>query len=186
MTTHGLPGPSVTHLRSTKGDDLTRLSWRGWHVDLGGQRVTVPSQPIAGKNTADLDLLLGTGYRVLGIATAPRNGPLPYVRDRLPDNTITHIVETLQSAQRIANAACRRGAFDVYDCTSQAWQDAGMAVPYAWLMRSLRAALPPGAGNLAVYDRRASAAAVHDLYATAIRSWRRQDGSTPAASMHIA
>lgn len=186
MNTHGLTGLTVTHLPGTKGEDLTRLSWRGWHVDLDGQRVTVPTQPIAGKNTADLDLLLGTGYRMLGIETAPRNSPLPRVRDRLPDNAITHIVETLQSAQRIADAACRRGAFDVYDCTSQAWQDAGMSVPYAWLIRSLRAALPPAVGTLAAYDCRTSAAAVRDLYTAAIDIWRTSDATTSRVTRHIA
>ena len=148
MTTHGLTGLNVTHLPRIKGEDQTRLSWRGWHVDLDGQRVTVPAQPIAGKNTADLDLLLGAGYRMLDITTAARLSPLPQLRGRIPDGMITQIVEILQAAQRIAETDCHRQAFDVYDCTNRAWHDAGMPVPYALLMRSLRAALPPAVGVL--------------------------------------
>jgi hypothetical protein len=58
MTTHGLTGLAVAHLPRIRGGDLTRLSWRGWHIDLDEQRVTVPSQPVAGKNIDDFDLLL--------------------------------------------------------------------------------------------------------------------------------
>ena len=83
MTTPpGLPGLAVAHLPRIRGGDLTRLSWRGWHVDLDQHRVTVPAQPIAGKNIDDLDLLLGAGYRMLNIATATRLSPLPQLRDR--------------------------------------------------------------------------------------------------------
>lgn len=186
MTTHGLTGLNVTHLPRIKGEDQTRLSWRGWHVDLDGQRVTVPAQPIAGKNTADLDLLLGAGYRMLDITTAARLSPLPQLRGRIPDGMITQIVEILQAAQRIAETDCHRQAFDVYDCTNRAWHDAGMPVPYALLMRSLRAALPPAVGTLAAYDRRTSAAAVRDLYTAAIDIWRTSDATTSRVARHIA
>lgn len=46
MTTHGLTDLTVAHLPRTKVGELTRLSWRGWHVDLDGYRVTVPAQPV--------------------------------------------------------------------------------------------------------------------------------------------
>lgn len=186
MTTHGLTGLTVAHLPRTKGGDLTRLSWRGWHVDLDEHRVTVPVQPIAGKNIDDLDLLLGAGYRMLNITTPARLSPLPQLRDRLPDAMIAQIVAVLQSAQRLADTDCRREAFDVYDCTSRASRDAGMSVPYAPLIRSLRAALPPGMGNLAAYDRCARSTDVHDLYTEAIRSWRGQAAVDSGVSTRIA
>jgi hypothetical protein len=185
-TTHGLTGLAITHLPRIRGGDLTRLSWRGWHVDLDQHRATVPAQPIAGKNIDDLDLLLRAGYRMLNIATAARLSPVPKLRDRLPETMITEIVEVLQSAQRTADIDCRRGAFDVYECTSRAWRDAGMSIPYAVLMRSLRAALPPGVGNLATYDRAARPAAVYDLYSAAIVSWRGQDVPARDVSTQIA
>lgn len=128
MTTHGLTGLTVAHLPRTKGGALTRLSWRGWHVDLDEDRVTVPAQPIAGKNIDDLDLLLGAGYRMLNIAAPVRLSPLPKLRDRLLDAMIAQIVAVLQSAQHLADIDCRREAFDVYGCTSRAWRDAGMSV----------------------------------------------------------
>jgi hypothetical protein len=109
----------------------------------------VPTQPIAGKNMDDLDLLLGTGYRMLNIATSPRLSPLPQLRNRLPDAMVAQIIAVLRAARNLADMDCRRRAFDIYECTSRAWQDAGMSVPYALLLRSLRAALPPGVGTLA-------------------------------------
>jgi hypothetical protein len=109
MTTHGLTGLAVAHLPRIRGGDLTRLSWRGWHIDLDEQRVTVPAQPVAGKNIDDLDLLLGAGYRMLTIATAARLILLPQLRDRLPDSMITQIVAVLQSAQRIADRLSQPG-----------------------------------------------------------------------------
>jgi hypothetical protein len=184
--THGLTGLAVAHLPRIRGRDLTRLSWRGWHVDLDAQRVTVPAQPIDDKNIDDLDRLLGAGYRMLNTTTAARLSPLPQLRDRLPDSLITQIIAVLQSAQRLADIDCRRGAFDIYECTGRAWRDAGMSIPYAFLMRSLRAALPPGVGNLAAYNRCAHPAAVHDLYTAAIRRWRGQDASARGVSTQIA
>jgi hypothetical protein len=186
MTADGLTGVVVAHVPSVKGGELTRLSWRGWHIDLDGQRVTVPAQLIADKSMEDLDLLLGAGYRMLNIATAPRLSPLPQLRDRLPDVMVAQIVAILRSAQRIADIDCRRRAFDIYNCTRRAWQDAGMSVPYALLLRSLRAALPPGVGTLAAYDRWARATAVHDLYTAAISSWRGDDAPTSRVSSQIA
>ncbi|SBS76620.1 hypothetical protein MHPYR_340029 [uncultured Mycobacterium sp.] len=185
-TTPGLTGLAVAHLPRIRGGDLTRLSWRGWHVDLDQHRVTVPVQPIAGKNIDDLDLLLGAGYRMLDIATAARLSPLPQLRVRLPESMITQIVAVLQSAQRIADIDSHRGVFDVYECTSRAWRDSGMSIPYAVLLRSLRAVLPPGVGNLAGYDRCARPTDVHDLYTAAIHRWRGQDASTRGVSTQIA
>ena len=179
-------GIDVAHLPHTRGGELTRLSWRGWHVELHGQRVTVPTQPINGKNSDDLDLLLGAGYRMLHIATAPRLSPLAHLRGRLPENMVAQIVAVLRCARRLAEIDCRREAFDVYDCTSRAWQDAGMSIPYALLLRSLRAALPPGMGALADYDRRASATAVHALYSSAIDLWRTGAATTSHLSWRIA
>jgi hypothetical protein len=123
---------------------------------------------------------------MLSIATAARLSALPQLRDRSPDTMIAQIVAVLQSARRIADIDCRRAAFDIYECTSRAWRDAGMSIPYPLLMRSLRAALPPGLGELAAYDRCARPTAVHDLYTAAIHRWRGQGASTRGVSTQIA
>ncbi len=56
----------------------------------------------------------------------------------------------------------------MYACTKQAWRDAGMPVPYAALVTTLRAALPQPGSSLADHNHTATAAAIHTLYDQAI------------------
>ena len=171
MAAEQLNDIGVTHLTHPRGGNFTRLSWRGWHVDLDGQRVTVPTQISAGKSIEDLDALLRTGYRMLNIPIGHRARVDSLMAGRLPDALVEKIIEILWSAQHRAASHCGPAPFDVYQCTRRAWEDADMAVPYALLLSSLRAVLPPAAGSLADYTDTAGPAATSALYGRAIDMW---------------
>jgi hypothetical protein len=91
------------YVRHIKRGLLTRLTWRGWAVDIDGANVTVPLQDSAGQTTADLATLLGAAYRTIGTPIARGRGPLTRRRTILPAPMIGEIVAVLRSAQSIAD-----------------------------------------------------------------------------------
>jgi hypothetical protein len=159
---------------------LTRLTWRGWAVDIDGPNVTVPPQNSAGKTTADLATLLGAAYRMIGTPIARGRGPLTRPRTSLPAPMIEEIVAVLRSARAIADTHWHWRSVDVYQCLRAAWE-ADESLPHELLVATLRAALPANT-TLADYTHRASAATIRTLFDAAIRIWRQAPPSAGTGS----
>lgn len=170
MTTEHRADIDVQHVEHPKRGQVTRLTWRGWQVDMDALSVTVPPQQTTAR-TDDLDTLLRAAYRMLDIAVVRPRRPLTALRVALPEPLAADLVAVLRAAQRIVDRRWDRRSTDVYAATSQAWQDAGMTVPHALLVATLRAALPPAATSLADYEHAAGAQALHTLYDHAIGLW---------------
>jgi hypothetical protein len=168
MATTSLPGLAEEPTHHPARGQITRLSWRGWHVHLDGESVRVPVQDGDGKSIDDLDDLLTAAYRMLNIPIARRPSTLAALRAGLPAPLTGRVVQILRAAQRLADNRWGSRSSGVYDCTHQAWQDAGMGVPYTLLVTALRAALPQPGASLADYHHTATAAALHTLYDHAV------------------
>jgi hypothetical protein len=166
MSEH-ITGIDVHHAQHPKRGQVTRLCWQGWQVDIDGLSVSVPPQDTTG-TIDDLATLLGAAYRMLDIPIIRRPHPLTVLRAAPPEPLAAELVAILSAAQHIADRRWDRRASDVYACTSQAWQDAGMTVPYALLLATLRAALPQAASSLAGYEYVPNAQPLHTLYDRAI------------------
>jgi hypothetical protein len=166
-----MDGIAVATVHHPKRGQVTRLNWRGWQVDLDGLSVSVPAQHSAEAQLDDLAGLLNAAYRMLGIAVLPRTQSLFGLRATLPEVLSADVVTILRAAQRIAEQSWNRRSFDVYACTSQAWQDAGAPVPYTLLLDTLRAALPPDRASLTEYNDTSGDLAMQTLYDQAISMW---------------
>jgi hypothetical protein len=163
-----ITGIKVNHAHHPKHGQITRLSWRGWQVDLDGLSVCVPLQDSTGTSIDDLATLLCAAYRMLRIPVVRRPSALAVLRRGLPTTLAAEVAQILRAAQAVADKHWDRRPFDIYACTKQSWQDAGMSVPYAALVTTLRAALPQPGSSLAEHNHTATAAAIHTLYDHAI------------------
>jgi hypothetical protein len=139
---------------------IKRLRFGGWTVHVDRAAVTVPSQDIAGKAIEDLAYCLHEAYVLAGVRIA--SGP-PVYGPALADD----LTATLHHAQQIAQKQWSARSRDVYRCTRDAWEETCMAVPYALLIRSLRAALPERT-TLIDYNDHGDRDQVCGLYARAI------------------
>jgi hypothetical protein len=171
----------LEYVRHIKRGLLTRLTWRGWAVDIDGANVTVPLQDSAGQTTADLATLLGAAYRTIGTPIARGRGPLTRRRTILPAPMIGEIVAVLRSAQSIADTHWHWQSFDVYQCLGAAWAEGEALLPHELLVATLRAALPANT-TLADYNYHASSATIHRLFDDAIRIWRQAPHSAATGS----
>lgn len=181
MTAELITGIEVDHAHHPKRGQITRLSWHGWQVDIDGLSVSVPLQDSTGRTTTDLATLLQAAYRMLNIAVPRPPDLAAMVRAGLPKPMAEDLASTLRSAQQIADSHWHRRSFDIYACTSQAWHESGMKLPYALLMATLRAALPQPGSSLADFNDTATASAIHALYEGAIArcsTTRRVSGTT--------
>lgn len=163
----------VDHVQLTAGP-ATRLSWRGWLVDVyPSGAITVPEQTAADKAITDLNTLLVTAYARTGT-------PIHHGYSADPAQWAAHSATTDRSQIRgDAIAALRAGRgiaqqlwsprkFSVYACAEHGWRQTEMRAPYAVIMAALRAALPPHM-TLGYYnDHAPSRRAIPDLFAAAI------------------
>lgn len=168
MTAELITGIAIDHAHHPKRGQITRLSWHGWQVDLDGLSVSVPQQDSTGTTTTDLAILLQAAYRMLNIAVPRPPDLAAMVRGGLPKPMADDLVSTFRAAQHIADVHWHRRSFDIYACTSQAWHDSGMKLPYALLIATLRSALPQPGSSLADFNDTATASAIHTLYEHAI------------------
>jgi hypothetical protein len=139
---------------------ITELRFAGWTVHVDGAAVTVPSQDITGKAIEDLGYCLHKAYVLAEVRIGSR---LPALEPAL----VPELIATLQHARRIAASCWAAHSHDVYHCTRQAWEQDGMAVPYAALIRALRAALPQRT-TLIDYTDHADLPQICQLYARAV------------------
>ncbi len=172
--THGVD------VRSFNSGAVTRVRYRGWIIDVDRTgTVTVPRQTvtspaedfavcldaartISAKNAADTK-----AARAAEAAAKPAAHVVAAVPDRRPQ--VRPLVQVLQAARAIADQHWHRGRNDIYACTKQAWLDHEMSVPFAWLLRALREALPPNT-TLTDYNDKADPAGAVGLFDTAIRN----------------
>jgi hypothetical protein len=171
----------LEYVHHVKRGLLTRLTWRGWAVDIDCPNVTVPLQDSAGKATADLTTLLGAAYTMIGTPIARGRGPLTRRRTTLPAPMIVQIVAVLSAAQAIADTHWHWRSFDVYQCLSAAWEGAEASLPHELLVATPRAALPANT-TLTDYNHHASSVTIHTLFDDAIRIWRHAPHSAAAGS----
>ena len=160
----GLAGMHAEHTQHPTRGPATRLSWRGWQVDLGERAVWVPVQHSTGKNIDDLGALLDAAHRILDIPVAGRPAHQRALRSGLPVPVAAELLRALCIAQRLADRHWNRTTFDLYACTGRAWQEAGMRIPYALVLTTLRAALPQPGTSLADFNHSATHATIHALY----------------------
>lgn len=138
---------------------ITEIRFAGWTVHVDQATVTVPQQDLAGKAIQDLAYCLHKAYVLAQVRLSSR----PAVLDPAQ---VPSLISTLHHAQHIAESRWSACSHDVYRCTRDAWEDTGMVVAYAALIRALRAALPPRT-TLTEYSDQADLAAICQLYTRA-------------------
>lgn len=140
--------------------DLVVVEFAGWTVHVCGVLITVPGQSMTGKAIQDLRVCLDAAHQMAGVridSAAPQW-----------DASIAEaVLSTLRAARRHAQRCWRRKSHDIYHCTSAAWQQSGMGVPYTLLIRALRAALPAQM-TLMDFNDDADCAQIVALYGRAI------------------
>lgn len=146
---------SYEHPRTRR--PITTVSFGGWLVQIDGAAVTVPCQEITGKSTDALKECLDAAYVLAEI----RLGSMPPV---YPPELRAVAAATLRVARRIAEKKWRRRGHDIYCCTSVAWEQTEMAVPYALLIRALRRSLPAGTTLTEYNDHAADVEQICRLY----------------------
>lgn len=157
----GAPAIEITHFEPPiKGAQITELRCNGWAVRIAGAAVTVPSQDLGGKAVEDLAYCLSKAYALANVHIPPQPSTLR-------PEAIRALTATLAQAARIAKAHWSPRSCDIYRCTRAAWEHDGMRVPYAALIRSLRAALPART-TLIEYNDYAHRNLICQLYAHAI------------------
>lgn len=164
---------------------VTRVRYRGWIVDVDrAGTITVPRQTVTGaaedlavcldaartisaKNAADAKAAAAAA-RAAKAAAAPQAAPhvVAAVPDRRPQ--VRPLVQVLQAARDIADQHWHPRRNDIYACTKKAWLDHEMSVPFAWLQRALREALPPNT-TLTDYNDNSDHARAVGLFDSAIR-----------------
>lgn len=181
---------------------VTRVRYRGWIVDVDrAGNITVPRQTVTGaaedlavcldaartisaKNAADAKAAAAAA-RAAKAAAAPKPAPpiVAAVPDRRPQ--ARPLIQVLQAARDIADQHWHPRRNDIYTCTKQAWLDHEMSIPFAWLQRALREALPPNT-TLTDYNDNSDHSRAVGLFDTAIRQLtgapRRQPITVQAAS----
>lgn len=153
----------------THGAQITRLTFRGWIVDVDRGEVTIPRQRVsAGKAIADLAVCVQAAHTLARKhqQRAPSAETVATPSSR-PESAQQRLAAVLRAARDIAEQQWRPVSNDVYACTRQAWEDADMNVPYAALLRALRAVLPAGT-NLMEFNDEATGSAICALYDRAI------------------
>lgn len=167
---------------------VTRLRYRGWILDVDSAGViTAPRQTVAGA-VDDLAVCLDAAHTIAATnkaaarAAAAKPQPAPEPIAATPDRQprLRPLVQVLQAAREHADRGWHPGRNDIYACTKQAWLDHEMSVPFAWLQRALREALPPDT-TLTEYNDRADHATAVDLYDTAIRNLTAAPDRQPIA-----
>lgn len=154
-----------SHHRPGRTQLGTRLSYRGWLVDVDPSRGTVslPNQPVPPASSVDDLAVCIDAAQTL---TRRRARPVPAATPT-PPPPAQALATVLQSAKHIAREQWHPTRFDIYQCTSQAWTDADMPVPHTALIRVLRRALPPNV-LLIDFNDNSTRAQICDLYDNAI------------------
>lgn len=122
--------------------EIQRMHYRGWFVDVDGGTIILPQQRWRrGMVPEDMMVCLQAA------ATQARaNHPKPRSSSR-PDPAPpllreANVAKTLRLLRSIATDHWHPFNCDIYECISQAWEQAGMNVAHADVVRAVRAALP--------------------------------------------
>ncbi|MFV8176545.1 hypothetical protein ACNQRF_35540 [Mycolicibacterium peregrinum] len=181
---------------------MTRVRYRGWIVDVDrAGAIVLPRQTVTGAaedlvacldaartisaKTAAEAKAAAAAARADKAAAAP--APAPHLVAAVPDRRpqLRPLIQVLQAARDIADQHWHPRRNDIYTCTKQAWLDHEMSIPFAWLQRALREALPPNT-TLTDYNDNSDHAGAVGLFDTAIRNLTgtpaRQPITVPAAS----
>ncbi|OBB14674.1 hypothetical protein A5731_12990 [Mycolicibacterium conceptionense] len=202
MNTPQETGTNGVDVRPFNSGAVTRVRYRGWIVDVDrAGNITVPRQTVTGaaedlaacldaartisaKNVADAKTA-AAATRAAKAAATPQAAPpiVAAVPDRRPQ--ARPLIQVLQAARDIADQHWHPRRNDIYTCTKKAWLDHEMSVPFAWLQRALREALPPNT-TLTDYNDNSDHARAVSLFDAAIRQLtgvpRRQPITVQAAS----
>lgn len=141
----------------------TRVEVRGWIVEVVGEAVVIPQQVLSpGMMVWDLAECLAAATT---LARNHQREARPHRRQqtRSRRHSPWPIAAILVRARDIAATTWHRVHHDIYDCTFQAWeeactavpwQQAHLTVPYAAVVRALRAGrIDPSQPLIAVNDR---------------------------------
>lgn len=176
------------NVRPYNDGTVTRLRYRGWILDVDNAgAITAPRQTITGA-VDDLAVCLDAAHTIAATnkaaarAAADKPQPAPEPIAATPDRRprLRPLVQVLLDARELADRAWHPSRNDIYACTKQAWLDHEMSVPFAWLQRALREALPPDT-TLTEYNDRIDHTAAVGLYDTAIRNLTAAPGRQPTA-----
>ncbi|GAA2401593.1 hypothetical protein [Mycolicibacterium llatzerense] len=166
------PDVAIEHVHHPKHGPVSRLSRRGWSVDITDTgAVVVPVQTTSGKTTADLRYLLSAAY---AMAEAPLQGAY----EPVTASTVEHVIAALRAGYAAALASTRPTQIDVYQCAAAGWDRTGQNAPYRLVIDALRAALPP---KTTLVDHPSDA--VPDLFRRAIELRSRPPAAHPRGSV---
>lgn len=163
---------------------ITRVRFRGWIVDVdAGGKLTLPRQGVANIDLDDLRTCMVAAQSLAAtkkaavsqarraLAAAKLTAPAELATttpDRRPP--VTPLVQVLRAARDIAATSWQPRRNDIYTCAKKAWADNNMQIPFAWLTRALRNALPPDTSLTEFNDSAETIDAVTGLYDRAIQA----------------
>jgi hypothetical protein len=186
--------PAGVDVRPYNDGTVTRLRYRGWILDVDSAgSITAPRQTVAGV-VDDLAVCLDAAHTIAATNKAAARTAAAAAKPHAPESIaatpdrrprLRPLVQVLQAARELAKHNWHPSRNDIYACTKQAWIDHEMSVPFAWLLRALREALPPNT-TLTEYNDRSNHATAIGLYDTVIRNLTaapcRQQNIVQAAS----
>lgn len=162
----------------------TRVRFRGWIIDVDADgKLTLPRQGLATVDLDDLRTCMAAAESLSAtkkatvaqtrraLAAAKPQAP-PELATTTPDRRppVTPLVQVLRTARDIAATSWQPRSNDIYTCAKKAWADNNMQIPFAWLTRALRNALPPDTSLTEFNDTAESIHAVTGLYDRAIQA----------------
>ena len=195
MNTHRSADTNDVDVCPYNSGAVTRVRYRGWIVDVDrAGTVTVPRQTVTGA-AADLAACLDAAHTISAKTAAEAKAaaaaaradkaaaaptPAPPIVAAIPDRRpqLRPLIQVLQAARDITDQHWHPRRNDIYACTKQAWLDHEMSIPFAWLQRALREALPPNT-TLTDYSDNSDHASAIGLFDTAIRHLTRTPGRQP-------
>lgn len=163
----------------------TRIRFRGWIIDVDASgKLTLPRQGLANSDIDDLRTCIAAASSIAAttkaaetearraLAAAKPAAPAELATttpDRKPP--VKPLVRALAAARDIAATTWHPRRNDIYSCTKKAWADDDMQIPFAWLTRALRDALPPDTNLTEFNDTAGNVDTVTGLYDRAIQAF---------------
>lgn len=124
---------------------VTRVAFRGWAVDLAGETLVIPTQAVpTGGSVADLEVCLTAARTLLAQRRSPSRARAGRAaRSNVSDaDSADVLVDVLSHARAVAAHMWHWQRFDVYDCVSDAWKGTGLLLPHRTVIEALHAVLP--------------------------------------------
>lgn len=163
---------SFTKVDGRRTYQITRLSWRGWIVDIVDDiAVQVPLQPTEGKSTSDLAACLRSAYARVPDCDRDSGPNTGSRRVRQAGPLADGVAAVIAAAIAVTEAAGRRSGqsvCDVYTYLRQAWVDLDRQTPFCAVLAAVRDVLAQS--TLADFSASASPEQARQLLCRALLS----------------